>query len=54
MKKINNHFIEKKKGFESGLRDNGRGVIDLFERNLAKRNGYELLQQNSHSQDFIK
>lgn len=44
MKVINNHFIPVKKEFDSNLRNNGRAVIDLFERKLAQRKGYDIVQ----------
>jgi hypothetical protein len=44
VRRINNHFIPVKKDFQGNLRDNGRAVIDVFERNLAKRQGMDLVQ----------
>lgn len=52
-KRINNHFIPVKKDFKGQLRDNGRAVIDLFERNLARRKGYDLVQANN-GRDFVR
>ena len=43
IKKINNHFIPVKKDFKGNLRDSGRAVVDLFERSLARRKGYEII-----------
>lgn len=53
VRKINNHFIPVKKEFAGNLRNNGRAVIDIFERNLARRQGYDLVHANK-GRDFIK
>jgi hypothetical protein len=37
IKRINNHYIPVRKDFAGNLRNNGRAVIDLFERKLAQR-----------------